>query len=153
MLRLLPKHRATLCKCSEGEVGGRARIGIGGEERKQELGMGRKINFFRSIIIVGVGDGPFGVMEKFDDEIPTRKFDNLQFVNFYNMTQYSPIFDVNFGYTSLHFSSSLFFLCSSTSSFPPLSSLLQIELILVRINALMEIPDQYQAIKELHLLD
>jgi hypothetical protein len=50
----------------------------------------------RSIIIVGVGDGPFGVMEKFDDEIPSRKFDNLQFVNFYNMRQYSPLFDVNF---------------------------------------------------------
>jgi len=35
-----------------------------------------------SIVIVGVGDGPFDDMENFDDEIAERQFDNVQFVNF-----------------------------------------------------------------------
>ncbi|WVZ01480.1 hypothetical protein V8G54_027549 [Vigna mungo] len=35
-----------------------------------------------AIVLVGVGDGPWEDMRKFDDRIPARDYDNFQFVNF-----------------------------------------------------------------------
>eukprot|EP00002_Diphylleia_rotans_P040546 TRINITY_DN963_c0_g1_i4.p1 TRINITY_DN963_c0_g1~~TRINITY_DN963_c0_g1_i4.p1 ORF type:complete len:336 (+),score=78.10 TRINITY_DN963_c0_g1_i4:78-1085(+) len=79
-------------------------------------------NFPLSIVMVGVGDGPWDQMEEFDDRIPTRKFDNFQFVNFHRtmaqLGQASPsAIEANFA-----------------------------------TNALMEIPDQFSFIKSSNML-
>ncbi|KAL8461736.1 hypothetical protein ACS0TY_032191 [Phlomoides rotata] len=73
-----------------------------------------------SIIVVGVGDGPWDMMREFDDNIPARVFDNIQFVNFTEiMSRNVP-------------------LAQKEAEFS--------------LSALMEIPIQFRATQELHLL-
>ena len=54
-----------------------------------------------SIVAVGVGKGPWEVMEEFDDEIPKRKFDNFQFVNYYKTLKESENSEYEFAKSAL----------------------------------------------------
>ena len=55
-----------------------------------------------SIVTIGVGDGPWETMEKYDDTIKGRKFDNFQFVNFNSIeARYPSNLDVAFSIAAL----------------------------------------------------
>jgi len=54
-----------------------------------------------SIVMVGVGDGPFDQMKEFDDNIPDRKFDNFQFVNYNEVMKASEHPDATFALNAL----------------------------------------------------
>ncbi|KAF2293249.1 hypothetical protein GH714_040612 [Hevea brasiliensis] len=53
-----------------------------GQLSPQEKELLKQFEYPLSIILVGVGDGPWDMMKEFEDNIPARAFDNFQFVNF-----------------------------------------------------------------------
>lgn len=73
-----------------------------------------------SIVMIGVGDGPWDDMEKFDDELPARKFDNFQFVNFAKVMSQAAVY-ADDAKKEAHFAT----------------------------HALMEIPEQYKIIQKM----
>ncbi|KAL7100525.1 hypothetical protein ACP275_08G002800 [Erythranthe tilingii] len=90
------------------------------QERKTVQALVDASKFPLSIILVGVGDGPWDIMEEYDDYVPARDFDNFQFVNFTEIMAK----DVNQSKKEAKFA----------------------------LSALMEIPSQFKATMELHLL-
>merc|ERR1719487_2983939 len=76
-------------------------------------------NYALSIVMIGIGDGPWDLMDKFDDELPERRFDNFQFVDFNSVFTKYPLERREAAFAT---------------------------------HALMEVPEQYQAVKRLRLL-
>ncbi|KAH3744924.1 calcium-dependent phospholipid-binding protein family protein [Pelomyxa schiedti] len=56
-----------------------------------------------SICTIGVGDGPWELMEEFDDKLPERQFDNFQFVPFNEIMNKPNVenYDVEFAIAAL----------------------------------------------------
>jgi len=89
------------------------------QEKETADAIVRASSYPLSIICVGVGDGPFDLMEEFDDKLPERKFDNFQFVHFEKI----------------------------------MSRALENPEVEFATQALMEIPEQYEEIRRLRLMD
>merc|ERR1711988_536687 len=83
-----------------------------------------------SIVVVGVGDGPWGAMEEYDDQLTERVFDNFQFVDFNR---------VKIEAQAAHRGDTAGLDARMEARFA--------------LNALMEIPDQYSFIKDHGLLN
>jgi E3 ubiquitin-protein ligase RGLG len=58
-------------------------------------------NYPLSIICIGVGDGPWGTMEEFDQQLPKRRFDNFRFVPYYETMQRAENREVTFALAAL----------------------------------------------------
>jgi len=79
-----------------------------------------------SIVCVGVGDGPWEFMSSLDDDLPTRKFDNFQFIPFDDIVNHP----------------------KEKSHFPKIKD----TNMRIALSALQEIPEQYAQIKKLGYL-
>lgn len=55
-----------------------------------------------SIVMIGVGDGPWDTMEEYDDSLPDRAFDNFQFVEFNKISEFTGSEEVQQAQFALH---------------------------------------------------
>jgi len=83
----------TVCETNEYHI---LLILADGQVSKEEIAATTKAiveasNYALSIVMIGIGDGPWDLMEKFDDELPQRRFDNFQFVEFQSVFQKYPL--------------------------------------------------------------
>ncbi|EDO47470.1 predicted protein [Nematostella vectensis] len=58
-------------------------------------------NFALSIILVGVGDGPWDRMHEYDELLPQRRFDNFQFIEYDEVTEHAKFPDAAFALHAL----------------------------------------------------
>ena len=70
-------------------------------ERQTKDAIVEASNYPLSIVMIGVGDGPWDMMEEFDDSLPARQFDNFQFVNYNSVVQASHNSDSTFALHAL----------------------------------------------------
>lgn len=70
-------------------------------ERQTKEAIVEASNYPLSIVMVGVGDGPWDMMKEFDDSLPARQFDNFQFVNYNRVIQASTDTDADFALHAL----------------------------------------------------
>lgn len=86
-----------------------------------------------SIVMVGVGDGPWDTMQAFDDLLPARAFDNFQFVPYADTLRRAQAAAAARGIRD----TAAFLRCVEAT---------------FALHALMEIPEQYKAINRLRLM-
>ncbi|CAM4776854.1 unnamed protein product [Rotaria magnacalcarata] len=70
-------------------------------ERQTKDAIVEASNYPLSIVMIGVGDGPWDMMEEFDDSLPTRQFDNFQFVDYHSVFEASINTDSTFALRAL----------------------------------------------------
>lgn len=70
-------------------------------ERQTKEAIVEASNYPLSIVMIGVGDGPWDMMKEFDDSLPTRQFDNFQFVNYNSVVEASANTDSTFALHAL----------------------------------------------------
>ncbi|CAF3565734.1 unnamed protein product [Rotaria socialis] len=70
-------------------------------ERQTKDAIVEASNYPLSIVMIGVGDGPWDMMEEFDDSLPTRQFDNFQFVDYHSVFEASTNTDSAFALRAL----------------------------------------------------
>jgi E3 ubiquitin-protein ligase RGLG len=101
-----------------------------------------------SIVLVGVGDGPWDTMKQFDDNIPSRAFDNFQVLSsFFLIDLLSASTEISYAFCYFLLLQFVNFTEIMLRNIP--DSKREAEFALA---ALMEIPSQYKATMDLQLL-